>query len=140
MKVLTAAQIKNAEDNAVRHGIFSYAELMKKAGDAATAEILRRYNVVGKKICVMCGMGNNGGDGLVIASNLKNRGADVTLLLPMGFPITDTSLTFKSGVDGISYTEYFDCAYDIVIDALFGIGLNRFLSEKITSLIEKINA
>ena len=140
MKVLTAAQIKNAEDNAVRHGIFSYAELMKKAGDAATTEILKRYNVIGKKICVMCGMGNNGGDGLVIASNLKNRGADVTLLLPMGFPITDTSLTFKSGVDGISYTEYFDCAYDIVIDALFGIGLNRFLSEKITSLIEKINA
>ncbi len=140
MKVLTAAQIKNAEDNAVRHGIFSYAELMKKAGDAATAEILRRHNVIGKKICVMCGIGNNGGDGLVIASNLKKRGADVTLLLPMGFPITDTSLTFKSGVDGISYTEYFDCAYDIVIDALFGIGLNRFLSEKITSLIEKINA
>lgn len=139
MKVLTAAQIKNAEDNAVRHGIFSYAELMKKAGDAATAEILRRHNVIGKKICVMCGMGNNGGDGLVIASNLKKRGADVTLLLPMGFPMTDTSLTFKSGVDGISYTEYFDCAYDIVIDALFGIGLNRFLSEKITSLIEKIN-
>ncbi len=139
MKVLTAAQIKKAEDNAVRHGIFSYAELMKKAGDAATGEILKRYNVVGKKICVMCGMGNNGGDGLVIASNLKNRGADVTLLLPMGFPITDTSLMFKDGVNGIRFIEDFDGDYDIVVDALFGIGLNRFLSEKIATLIEKIN-
>ncbi len=140
MKVLTAAQIKKAEDNAVRHGIFSYAELVKKAGDAATSEILKRYNVVGKKICVMCGMGNNGGDGLVIASNLKNRGADVTLLLPMGFPITDTSLAFKDGVNGIRLIEDMDGNFDIVIDALFGIGLNRFLSEKIAGIIEKINA
>lgn len=139
MKVLTAAQIKTAEDNAVKSGIFSYAELMKKAGDAATKEILKRFNVVGKKICVLCGIGNNGGDGLVIAANLKSRGADVSLITPMGFPITDTALNFKDAVSNIKILPDFKEDFDIVIDALFGIGLNRFLSGDIANLIKKIN-
>ena len=139
MKVLTANQIKNAEENAVNSGIFSYTQLMKSAGDAATREIISRYNVQNKKICVMCGMGNNGGDGLVIAANLKNSGADVTLLLPLGFPVTDTALHFKGGVQGIKYTDDLSGDFDIIIDALFGIGLNRTLSPKISDLIKKIN-
>ena len=140
MKVLTAVQIKKAEDNAVANGIFSYAQLMKNAGDAATKEILNRYSVIGKKICVLCGSGNNGGDGLVIAANLKNRGADVCLLTPIGFPNTDTALHFKDEVKNIAVIDDFYGDFDIVIDALFGIGLNRFLSEKIAELIEKINS
>lgn len=139
MKVLTAAQIKNAEDNAVKRGIFSYARLMKMAGDAATNEILNRYSVIGKKICVLCGNGNNGGDGLVIAASLKNRGAEVCLLTPIGFPSTDTALQFKDGVKSIKIIDDFEGEFDIVIDSLFGIGLNRFLSEKLANLIEKIN-
>ncbi|MGN1320374.1 MAG: NAD(P)H-hydrate dehydratase [Acutalibacteraceae bacterium] len=139
MKVLTSTQIKIAEDNAVKSGIFSYAQLMKIAGDTATAEILKRFNVIGKKICVMCGAGNNGGDGLVIAANLKHSGADVTLLLPMGYPVTDTALNYKNGVEEIKIIEDFCGEFDIIIDALFGIGLNRCLSEKISNLIDKIN-
>lgn len=140
MKVLLSSQIKSAEDNAVRCGIFSYVQLMKKAGDSATQEILSRYNIIGKNVCVLCGNGNNGGDGLVIAANLKNRGANVSLLTPIGFPSTDTALNFKNGVRGIEVLDDFTSDFDIVIDALFGIGLNRFLSESISQLIEKINA
>ena len=140
MKVLLSSQIKSAEDNAVKNSIFSYGELMKKAGDAASREILNRYNLVGKKICVLCGNGNNGGDGLVIASNLKRNGADVFLLTPIGFPSTDTALLFKDSVSGIKILDDFTADFDVVIDALFGIGLNRFLSENLSKLIEKINA
>ncbi len=140
MKVLLSNQIKIAEDNAVKNGIFSYAQLMKLAGDAATREILDRYNIIGKKVCVICGSGNNGGDGLVIASNLKSRGADVCLFTPIGFPVTDTALAFKDGVKDIKILDDFAGDFDIIIDALFGIGLNRFLSEKIADLIKKINA
>ncbi len=139
MKVLTAAQIKKAEDNAVTNGIFSYAQLMKKAGDAATKEILSRYKIIGKRVCVLCGSGNNGGDGLVIAANLKSCGANVFLLTPIGFPSTDTALNFKKGVENITVINDFDGKFDIVIDALFGIGFNRFFSKKIVELIEKIN-
>ncbi len=140
MKVLLSNQIKTAEDNAVQNGIFSYAQLMKAAGDAATREILNRYNVIGKKVCVVCGNGNNGGDGLVIAANLKSRGAAVCLLTPIGFPATDTALAFKDDVKDIRIIDDFTGDFDIVIDALFGIGLNRFLSEKITDLVNKLNA
>ncbi|MBR5472664.1 MAG: NAD(P)H-hydrate dehydratase [Clostridia bacterium] len=139
MKVLTANQIKNAEDNAVSRGIFSYATLMKKAGDAATEEIIKRYCVLNKKICVVCGSGNNGGDGLVIASNLRRMGANVVLLTPIGFPSTDVVLQFKDDVSGIKIIDDFVGEYDIIIDALFGIGLNRLLNEKISTLVEKIN-
>lgn len=139
MKVLTANQIKKAEDSAVLRGIFSYAQLMKNAGDAAAKEIINRYNIVGKKICVICGSGNNGGDGLVIAANLKHLGADVSLMTPIGFPSTDTALEFKNSVKDIKIIEEFDSDFDIVIDALFGIGLNRFLSENLANLIKKIN-
>lgn len=140
MKVLTANQIKKTEDNAVANGIFSYAGLMKNAGDAAAKEILKRYDIIGKKICVLCGSGNNGGDGLVIAANLKNRGAEVCLLTPIGFPKTETALQFRDSVKDIKIITDFEGEFDIVIDALFGIGLNRFLSENLASIIEKINA
>ena len=140
MKVLLSSQIKTAENNAVSRGIFSYAQLMKKAGDAATKEILKHYDIIGKKVCVLCGNGNNGGDGLVIASNLKNRGADVCLLTPIGFPSTDTAITFKDSVNDVKIIDDFVGEFDIVIDALFGIGLNRLLSEKISCLISKINS
>lgn len=140
MKVLLSSQIKTAEDNAVNRGIFSYAQLMKSAGDAATREILNRYKIIGKRVCVLCGNGNNGGDGLVIASNLKRVGADVSLLMPIGFPSTETALQFKDGVKDLPVLEDFTNDFDIVIDALFGIGLNRFLSENISNLIDKINS
>lgn len=140
MKVLLSNQIKAAEKSAVTNGIFSYSQLMKAAGDAATNEILNRYTILGKKVCVICGNGNNGGDGLVIAANLKSRGADVCLLMPLCFPATETALQFKEDVNNIPIIDDFSGDYDIVIDALFGIGLNRLLSENIAKLIDKINA
>ncbi len=140
MKVLTALQIKSAEENAVRLGMFSYAALMKRAGDAAANEISERYDVLGKRICVMCGSGNNGGDGLVIAANLRNRGADVTLLLPMGLPLTVTANQFVSDIADLRAYYDFYGDYDIIVDALFGIGLSAPLAENISNMIERINA
>lgn len=140
MKILTAKQIKNAEYNAVDRGIFSYTQLMKNAGCAAAKEIINRYNVIGKKICILCGSGNNGGDGLVIADVLNKNGADVYLFTPVGFPNTDTAKHFERDVKNIKTINDFVGDFDIVIDALFGIGLNRFLSEELNDLIDKINS
>lgn len=141
MKVLTLNQLKTAEENAVKNGIYSYCELMKNAGDAATKEILKRYEITAKKVCVICGLGNNGGDGLVVASNLKHNGADVSMLLPFGYPKTDTASVFIKDTAGIKIINDFseEEDFDIIIDAFFGIGLNRFLSEDISALIERIN-
>ncbi len=140
MKVLTCAQVKTAEDNAVKNGIFSYAQLMKNAGEGAAKIIVERFPISGKHICVLAGCGNNGGDGLVIASELRKLGAKVRLLLPFGSPATDTAMCFSEVASQILVLDDFAGEFDIVIDALFGIGLNRILSGEIAGLIEKINA
>ena len=62
MRVLTEALIRSSEENAVVGGAFSFRELMYRAGCAAADIIMRRFPVDGKKIAVLCGKGNNGGD------------------------------------------------------------------------------
>ncbi len=140
MKVLTSLQIKTAEKMAVDNGLFSYEDMMRKAGETAFRVIASRYSVVGKKVLVLVGSGNNGGDGLVIASLLKNHGAFVTLLVPYGPPVTDTAGAFFGGVSDISVCKNISDDYDFYIDALFGIGFNRLLTSDIEFLINQINA
>lgn len=140
MKVLTKALIKSHEENAVTSGIFSFVELMKNAGDKAFEIILNNYNLEGKKIAVICGNGNNGGDGFVIAKNLKENGFDVTVITPLGEPLTDTANHYFNQLHNIEIKKEFEGDFDVIIDALFGIGLNRCLSNEIICLIDKINS
>ena len=140
MKILKVSQVKSAEDNAVRRGIFSYEQLMQNAGDGAAKIISEKYCIIGKSVCVVCGCGNNGGDGLVVAKLLKRKGANVKLFYPLGAPSTDTAIAFLDGVKDIPVIQRFDGEFDFIIDALFGIGLNRVLSFEIASIIDKINA
>src|SRR6202161_4855163 len=75
VKVLTAAQMREADRlTTERYGIPGI-ELMENAG-TAIAEFLREKfaDIAGRKILVLCGKGNNGGDGLVVARLLKNSG------------------------------------------------------------------
>src|ERR1700737_2553154 len=75
MKVLTAAQMREADRlTTERYGISSW-QLMENTG-AAIAEFLREKfaSLAQKKIVVLCGKGNNGGDGLVVARLLKEAG------------------------------------------------------------------
>ncbi len=140
MDVLTKELIKLSEENAVHSGAFSFLALMKKAGDTATEIILKRCDVENKKIAVVCGNGNNGGDGFVVAQNLKNSGAFVTVVLPLGEPVTESAKYYFSTLSGVERAETLNEEYDIIIDALFGIGLNRTLSSDIISLINTINS
>ena len=139
MKVLTGEQIKCLEKSAVDNGLFSYIDLMKNAGSSVVDIICKRYNVSGRKVCVISGSGNNGGDGLVIADLLRNEGAFVTLYLPFGTPCTDTSKSFYDNVSDIPVVKFVDDNYDFYIDALFGIGLNRLLATETEELINRLN-
>ncbi|MBR5922588.1 MAG: NAD(P)H-hydrate dehydratase [Clostridia bacterium] len=140
MKVLTSNQIRFAEKSAVEHGLFSYAELMKKAGGAVFDEILRRYDIVGKKILIIAGCGNNGGDGLVIAAKLSGAGAFVTMCYPEGRPDTETARQFSAAVERLPVCKAVTDDYDFYIDALFGTGFNRLLSQETAYLVDSVNA
>lgn len=142
MKVLTKALIQKSEENAVNNGIFSFSELMFNAGSKATEIILQKYDCKNKKIAVICGSGNNGGDGFVIAKNLNSFGADVTVVTPLGMPCTENAKFYFNKLNCCEITDNLfknSENFDIVIDALFGIGLNRKLDENCINLINKIN-
>ena len=139
MKILNRSQIRSAEENAVNSGIFSFAQLMKKAGNAAADAISKRYDVISKKITVVCGKGNNGGDGIVIASSLKLKGADVSLYFPFGKPESEPAKDFLCLIENISVLNSLPNQCDMLIDAVFGIGLNRFLQGDAAELIEEMN-
>ena len=140
MKVLDVNQIRYAEKTAVSNGLFSYTDLMKKAGDALFDEIAARYEIVGKRFLIVAGNGNNGGDGFVCAKRLNDSGAIVTLLLPLGAPQTETARHFFDCVSSYTTVREPDDSFDFYIDALFGIGLNRPLTSEIELLINKLNS
>ena len=140
MKVLTKALIRESEENAVKSGIFSFRELMYRAGAAAAGIIMQRYGCAGKKVTVVCGSGNNGGDGCVIAGILSEHGAEVTVITPFGAPVTENAGYYYERLPLVKKSENPDFeSSDIIIDALFGIGLNRRLDNTAVSLINKIN-
>lgn len=140
MKVLTCTQVKNAEKSAVSGGLFSYCELIGKAGRAVFDAIVSKYDIVGKSFLIVAGNGNNGGDGLAVADLLKSAGAFVELYLPLGMPITDTAAIYTERVRDIPISRGVNKNYDFYIDALFGIGLNRMLSDDIRYLIGVLNS
>ena len=129
MKILSRTQIRAAEESAVKNGIFSLSELMYNAGSRAAELIGERYDVLCKKTVIVCGNGNNGGDGLVIAAALSNMGADVSLVFPYGLPQTETAKAYLNAVEGIKVLEDIPAECDFLIDAVFGIGLNRTLND-----------
>lgn len=140
MSVLTVAEIKKSEENAVNSGTISFKELMHTAGKVAYEIINKKYNIKNKKIAVICGNGNNGGDGFVIARYLYENGANVTVITPMGVPKTENSTYYYGLLSPIKITDTLEKNYDIIIDSLFGIGLNRNLSNELKALIEKLNS
>lgn len=139
MDVLTREQIRKSEENAVHSGAFSFLELMKIAGDKSSEIITQNIDVKNKRVCVVCGNGNNGGDGFVIAQNLNKIGADITVLLALGEPCTDSAKHYFSQLSGVSITDDFTGEFDIVIDAIFGIGLNREIDDKLQKIINEMN-
>jgi len=99
--ILTAAEMRAAEEAAIGHGV-SAEILMERAG-AAAAEAIWRY-AGPLPALILCGPGNNGGDGRVIARLLRARGVNVTI-----------------GTLGDPHWE----SAPLLIDALFGTGLSR---------------
>lgn len=120
--ILTAAQMRAAEQACAERGT-SLAELMERAG-RAVADLAWRM-AARKPILILCGTGNNGGDGYVAARWLKNWGADV-LVLALGPPSTDLAKAAAAQWDGPT-RDNMDGVEPrfLTIDALFGVGLSR---------------
>jgi len=141
MQILNRDLIRKSEESAVLCGAFSFCTLMSIAGKKAAEIICKKTDVKGKKIAVICGNGNNGGDGFVIADHLYGNGAFVTVITPLGKPVTENACYYYNRLSFVEKKDSFEpeINYDIIIDALFGIGFNRTPDDNITQLFNSIN-
>lgn len=140
MFVSSAKNVKEIEDSAARQGM-SYYAMMENAGQVTADEICKRVEVKNKKIYVLCGGGNNGGDGYVAARILNQKGAEC-IAVPFGEPQTEISQKARNSYCGkILKKEEIDLNdAHIIIDALFGTGLKRRLEGECLELVDKINS
>jgi hydroxyethylthiazole kinase-like uncharacterized protein yjeF len=124
-EILSSAQMRAIEAACIDSGLASGLELMMRAGRAVADEICRRWPGRDRAI-VLCGPGNNGGDGYVIARALAGQGWAVSVWAPQGAATPDAAEAAASW-DGPLLTELGsdDLRGVLVVDALFGTGLTR---------------
>jgi hydroxyethylthiazole kinase-like uncharacterized protein yjeF len=116
--------------------------LMQRAGEAV-ARFALALVPNGHRFWIVCGPGNNGGDGLEAARLLKRMGKTpvVTLLPPRIQRPDDASNALKNLTDeGIEFLYEVPATFDACIDALFGIGITGPLKAEALSLIDKMNS
>ena len=133
--VLTAAQMRAAEQALFDAGT-NVSDLMEIAAGGA-AEWIRRV-AAGRPVTVLCGPGNNGGDGYVIARRLRGAGIAVTVIAPLA-PATDAAREAKRRWDGPVRTAGGDGG-DVFVDCLFGSGLTRPLVAEHALLLRDLAA
>ena len=127
-QVLTGAQMRDAEQALIARGT-SVDELMQRAGEGAADWIWRV--AIGRPVTVLCGPGNNGGDGYVIARELSERGLTVRVVAPLE-PATDAARAARAPWAGeISATAH----GGVLVDCLFGSGLSRPLTAEHGALL-----
>ncbi|OGR01686.1 MAG: hypothetical protein A2505_09080 [Deltaproteobacteria bacterium RIFOXYD12_FULL_55_16] len=153
MKIATAEQMRLCDNLTSASGI-SGLELMENAGRGTVAAMIRHFGpLVGRKVLIFIGPGNNGGDGLVIARLLLAQGArpKVVSLAPLeksqGEAARNLELARQLaipifpclGEDDLPLVEGLLAKSDLLVDAIFGTGLRRPLTGVIAAAINLIN-
>jgi ADP-dependent NAD(P)H-hydrate dehydratase / NAD(P)H-hydrate epimerase len=140
-ELLTSAEMAEADRLAIAGGIAG-SELMESAGRAVVEAVAERHPS-GSRVVVVAGPGNNGGDGFVAARLLAERGARVAVMLlgDIGRLKGDAAFAAKRWTGPVAAAEPAALAgAEVVIDALFGAGLDRPVEGAARALIEAINA
>ncbi|WP_119840793.1 NAD(P)H-hydrate dehydratase [Pseudooceanicola algae] len=141
--VLTGSEMQSCEAVAMASGVVTGADLMEAAGGGVVSACLARWPDLQdgqRRAEILCGPGNNGGDGFVVARLLAKRGWNIHLRL-LGDPGRlrgDAAENYRQWCD-IGQTWPFsvepdrDATVDLVVDALFGTGLRRGLAPEVTA-------
>ena len=147
-QLYSAAQVRNGEQLAAQIAGISMFELMERAGAAVFTQLASHFatSLIKQNLLILCGQGNNGGDGYIVAKLALQQGFAVQLAHIGDFnKLTGDAKTAKDqwlAVGGkiISFEQIDFSAVEVIVDALFGIGLNRELDEKFLAIIKQINA
>ncbi|AXG71995.1 bifunctional NAD(P)H-hydrate repair enzyme Nnr [Kordia sp. SMS9] len=150
MKIYSAAQIYEAINRTIEKNQITSNDLLEFAGTQLFNWFHKRMHGAQVPIHIYCGIGNNGGLGLVLGRQLLHHGYNVHLYVvnfsakrTKGFLVNyDRIKEFKVWPKLLSSGEEFPEMQqeDIIVDAIFGIGLNRKTSDWVKELIKYINA
>ncbi len=142
--ILSAEEMKRCDEYTSEHFHLPSSVLMERAA-LKTVETIVRHKFDLRHVLIVCGSGNNGGDGFAIARLLHERKVTVDVLLA-GAP-TQMSIATKTNYEScVSYgipirsSVKDEDEYSLIVDALFGIGLNRNLDKNTAEFIEGINS
>ena len=140
---VNAAQMKAADQYTIQKLGVPSLELMEHAAQACV-QVLEDEKVDLSHVCVVCGSGNNGGDGFAIARILQNNRYSVETFC-MGNPEHYTEETqeqmhrLQECGGKITYGMPQEDSYSVVIDAVFGVGLSRKVEGRYRQVIEQMN-
>lgn len=155
---ITAAEMRKIEQDAIASGRVTGLELMERAGQGVVEAIFEEWPELAtgdRRAVVLCGPGNNGGDGFVVARLLKAKGWDVAVFffgsaekLPPDARINYDLWTKQGDVQAFAHAvpwfrwPRFDADnpdVDIVVDAVFGIGLSRSIPPDVSTVADYLN-
>lgn len=152
MKILSAEQIKACDAFTIKNEPIASVDLMERAALACIKHIVKNASI-DSEFAIFCGKGNNGGDGLAIARFLIKRNYNVKVYVVVHSK--DASEDFKINLERLKELKpesVFNIAKEedlkqieftyntLIIDALFGTGLNKPLSGIVASLVNFINS
>lgn len=155
MRILNAAQMREADRRTIDEIGIPSLVLMENAGRQVVAAIEAAYESrLDGRVAVLCGRGNNGGDGFVVARTLLQRGID-TAVFVIG-PVADIRGDARTNLDilgrlGVTVVEINDeQAWDLhfseiagcslIVDAIFGTGLRTAVAGMLETVIADVNA
>ena len=155
MRVLNAAQMRDADRQTIDEIGIPSMVLMENAGRQVVAALEAAYDdLADKHVAVLCGPGNNGGDGFVVARTLHQRGIDVsvfviaTLAAIKGDARLNLEILGRLGLTVVEisdeqawdlhFSEISQC--ELIIDAIFGTGLKSALSGMLETVAADVNA
>lgn len=138
--VISVGEMRAADKYTIENGTPS-KELMRRAAQGLYDAVDPDWN--DKKTLVVCGSGNNGGDGYALAEILKSQGYDVTLIRTSEKFSEDGEYYYDRckalGVDEVGLGDCIFTDYDIIVDCILGTGFSGAPRESIAAVIEKIN-
>ncbi len=151
MKLYRVEEMKLAEKYSDEIGI-NYMRMMENAGAAAAAFIRRTFDIEGRRCAVLCGSGNNGGDGFVVARKLSENGAKVAVILSGEPPKTPCAVKMMELLEntGVPVIRWMGDkraaavsvvgASDIIVDAVFGTGFHGEPDASVAELFDAVNS
>ncbi len=150
MKIASLEQMRLMDQTAISEFGIPDQLLMENAGLASYEKIRDRFDLQKDKFLIVCGGGNNGGDGLVVARKLFSNEAKVQVVLlsdpskfkgsaHLNYQIAQQMKIPTQSIENAQDFENLLPAFDVIVDAIFGTGLDREVGGKYRNIIQAIN-